>query len=151
MRAHVQETLSRAKAGQHRCRGSLACVDCHQTFYGQEYLAHTQCISEKEKYQGVKPQAGKSGKGSSFAAALAAAVDAKSGTVAQQAALRELMTCANLDAMPSKVFLPPTSCVIIITGAHLARYDRSASLSTFAATPSRECFTPTPLPKACLT
>ena len=29
----------------------LSCMDCGKDFYGDEYAAHTKCISEAEKYQ----------------------------------------------------------------------------------------------------
>lgn len=30
----------------------MSCVDCNQTFYGEEYSSHNKCISEAEKYMG---------------------------------------------------------------------------------------------------
>ncbi|KAF4719800.1 hypothetical protein FOZ63_016416, partial [Perkinsus olseni] len=38
----------------------LSCVDCNQTFYGEEYSTHNKCISEAEKYMGklYKPGSG---------------------------------------------------------------------------------------------
>ncbi|XP_017068717.1 cell growth-regulating nucleolar protein [Drosophila eugracilis] len=38
---------------QTRCRGkdiNVSCMDCLKDFYGQEYVAHTKCISEAQKY-----------------------------------------------------------------------------------------------------
>ncbi|KAH8272863.1 hypothetical protein KR018_006154 [Drosophila ironensis] len=38
---------------QTRCRGnekSVSCMDCMKDFYGEEYVAHTKCISEAQKY-----------------------------------------------------------------------------------------------------
>ena len=31
----------------------LSCMDCGKDFYGEEYAAHTSCITEAEKYQGA--------------------------------------------------------------------------------------------------
>ena len=30
----------------------FTCIDCMTVFYGDEYMKHTQCISEAQKYQG---------------------------------------------------------------------------------------------------
>ncbi|XP_020801056.1 cell growth-regulating nucleolar protein [Drosophila serrata] len=38
---------------QTRCRNSeknVSCMDCLKDFYGEEYVAHTKCISEAQKY-----------------------------------------------------------------------------------------------------
>ncbi|XP_043656388.1 cell growth-regulating nucleolar protein [Drosophila teissieri] len=38
---------------QMRCRGNdknVSCMDCLKDFYGEEYVAHTKCISEAQKY-----------------------------------------------------------------------------------------------------
>ncbi|XP_034654448.1 uncharacterized protein C16C10.8 [Drosophila subobscura] len=38
---------------QTRCRGkdkNVSCMDCLKDFYGEEYVAHTKCISEAQKY-----------------------------------------------------------------------------------------------------
>jgi len=38
---------------QMRCRGNeknVSCMDCLKDFYGDEYVAHTKCISEAQKY-----------------------------------------------------------------------------------------------------
>lgn len=39
----------------------MTCVDCSVTFYGDDYAAHTTCVSEAEKYEKTlyKPKAGK--------------------------------------------------------------------------------------------
>eukprot|EP00118_Oscarella_pearsei_P004643 m.20148 g.20148 ORF g.20148 m.20148 type:complete len:147 (+) comp27980_c0_seq2:27-467(+) len=31
---------------------SLSCIDCGKEFYGDDYIQHTSCVSEAEKYQG---------------------------------------------------------------------------------------------------
>lgn len=43
----------------------LSCMDCGKDFYGEEYAAHTSCVSEAEKYQGelFKGDKGGSSKG----------------------------------------------------------------------------------------
>ncbi|XP_016946532.1 cell growth-regulating nucleolar protein [Drosophila biarmipes] len=38
---------------QTRCRGNqknVSCMDCLKDFYGEDYVAHTKCISEAQKY-----------------------------------------------------------------------------------------------------
>ncbi|XP_068146257.1 uncharacterized protein C16C10.8 [Drosophila tropicalis] len=38
---------------QQRCRGNqknVSCMDCLKDFYGEDYVAHTKCISEAQKY-----------------------------------------------------------------------------------------------------
>ncbi|XP_065367874.1 uncharacterized protein C16C10.8 [Calliphora vicina] len=38
-----------------RCRNNpknISCMDCQKDFHGEEYVAHTKCISEAEKYSG---------------------------------------------------------------------------------------------------
>lgn len=51
---------------QNDCRNCnvLSCIDCGKDFHGDEYVGHTSCISEAEKYQGklYKPK-DKSNKG----------------------------------------------------------------------------------------
>ena len=51
------ETLKRNKVEQHSytCRGCwvLSCMDCNARFEGNEYLAHTSCVTEAERYQGA--------------------------------------------------------------------------------------------------
>ncbi|KAJ3030027.1 UNVERIFIED_CONTAM: hypothetical protein HDU68_010376 [Siphonaria sp. JEL0065] len=49
-----QETLKKQKLDQHKQRchyAQFTCVDCSVTFQGNDYKAHTSCISEAEKYQ----------------------------------------------------------------------------------------------------
>lgn len=50
-----QETLKKRKVEVHRghCRGAyiVSCVDCSIRFEGDQYKAHTSCISEAEKYE----------------------------------------------------------------------------------------------------
>ena len=50
------ETLKKNQVDKHasRCRvcTSVTCVDCSVSFYGNDY-AHTVCISEAEKYEGL--------------------------------------------------------------------------------------------------
>ena len=45
----------------------LSCIDCGKDFHGDEYAAHTKCISEAEKYRGNlfkdSGKAGRAGKG----------------------------------------------------------------------------------------
>ncbi|KXS16498.1 hypothetical protein M427DRAFT_91704, partial [Gonapodya prolifera JEL478] len=52
-----QETIKKPKLDQHaqRCYGAaFSCIDCGVSFPGpKEYRAHSSCISEAEKYQGV--------------------------------------------------------------------------------------------------
>jgi len=49
------ETVKKNQVEKHvaRCRNCFAvsCVDCQNTFYGDDYAAHTSCISEAEKYE----------------------------------------------------------------------------------------------------
>ncbi|EPE28181.1 C2H2 and C2HC zinc finger [Glarea lozoyensis ATCC 20868] len=50
------DVLTKKKLDPHRnqCRGaSFTCLDCMIHFQGQEYRAHTSCISEAQKYQGA--------------------------------------------------------------------------------------------------
>ena len=57
------ETLKKNQVDKHafRCRNCYAvtCVDCQQTFPGDTYTQHTECISEAEKYEGALYQGGK--------------------------------------------------------------------------------------------
>lgn len=50
------ETLKKNKVDQHaaRCRScwAVSCVDCSVVFKGNDYAAHTSCISEAQKYEG---------------------------------------------------------------------------------------------------
>ena len=45
----------------------LSCINCGKDFHGDEYAAHTKCISEAEKYRGNlfkdSGKAGRAGKG----------------------------------------------------------------------------------------
>ena len=43
------------KHWQTECPGCevLSCMDCGKDFYGDEYAAHTSCVTEAEKYQGA--------------------------------------------------------------------------------------------------
>ncbi|TDH67881.1 hypothetical protein CCR75_003455 [Bremia lactucae] len=49
------ETLKKSKVDAHagRCRNcwAVSCVDCSVVFEGNDYAAHTSCISEAEKYE----------------------------------------------------------------------------------------------------
>jgi len=52
------DSLQKPKVAKHyqfQCRQgeNLTCVDCHKDFYGQEYVAHTKCITESERYGGA--------------------------------------------------------------------------------------------------
>jgi len=62
------DSLQKPKVVKHyqfACRTTpfLTCVDCHKDFRGDEYVAHTKCISESERYGGKdyvqKPSANK--------------------------------------------------------------------------------------------
>ena len=48
------ESLKKNQVDKHasRCHNCYAvtCVDCNVTFYGDDFRAHTSCISEAEKY-----------------------------------------------------------------------------------------------------
>lgn len=50
-----QDIMTKGKLDKHRmqCREyqSFTCIDCSTEFYGMDYKAHTQCISEAQKYQ----------------------------------------------------------------------------------------------------
>jgi cell growth-regulating nucleolar protein len=49
------ETLKKNQVDKHaaKCRvcSAVTCVDCSVTFYGDDYAAHTVCVSEAEKYE----------------------------------------------------------------------------------------------------
>lgn len=48
------ETVPKKKCEKHfrRCPDAyFTCLDCQKTFYGNDYIKHTSCISEAEKYQ----------------------------------------------------------------------------------------------------
>ncbi|XP_015112716.1 cell growth-regulating nucleolar protein [Diachasma alloeum] len=62
------DSLQKPKVAKHyqfQCRNgvSLTCVDCFKDFIGDEYVAHTKCITEAERYGGkdykAKPSANK--------------------------------------------------------------------------------------------
>lgn len=50
------ETLKKNQVDKHanQCRNCYAvtCVDCSVTFHGNDYAAHTSCVSEAQKYEG---------------------------------------------------------------------------------------------------
>lgn len=50
------ESLKKNQVDKHaqRCRSchAVTCVDCSVTFYGDDYAAHTVCVSEAQKYEG---------------------------------------------------------------------------------------------------
>lgn len=59
------ETLQKPKVAKHyefQCRTApfVTCVDCFKDFRGEEYVAHTKCITEAERYggKGYVPKAG---------------------------------------------------------------------------------------------
>jgi cell growth-regulating nucleolar protein len=60
------ETLKKNQVDKHagRCRTcySVTCVDCNQTFPGDEYVSHVTCVTEAEKYQKTLYQQKKSTK-----------------------------------------------------------------------------------------
>ncbi|CAO3633032.1 unnamed protein product [Cunninghamella echinulata] len=41
----------KCKQHQQRCHSPFTCIDCHQTFHGNSFQPHNQCITESEKYQ----------------------------------------------------------------------------------------------------
>ncbi|TID29671.1 hypothetical protein CANINC_001790 [Pichia inconspicua] len=48
------DTVVKKKLQQHQyqCRGSyFTCIDCSTTFYDNDHVKHTSCISEAEKYE----------------------------------------------------------------------------------------------------
>jgi hypothetical protein len=52
-----QETLRKKQIERHcqsACRGAwvFTCIDCNKGFEGYEYEAHTECITESQKYHG---------------------------------------------------------------------------------------------------
>ncbi|XP_076287385.1 uncharacterized protein LOC143212433 [Lasioglossum baleicum] len=62
---HCGETLQKPKVAKHyefQCRTApfLTCIDCLKDFRGEEYVAHTKCITEAERYGGKDyvPKAG---------------------------------------------------------------------------------------------
>lgn len=52
---HCNETVKKNQVDKHvlKCRNCYAvtCVDCSQTFYGNDYINHTVCVTEAEKYE----------------------------------------------------------------------------------------------------
>ncbi|KAF0696598.1 Aste57867_12667 [Aphanomyces stellatus] len=60
------ETLKKNKVDAHaaRCRNcwAVTCVDCQVVFKGNDYAAHTTCISEAQKYEGALYQGPKGAK-----------------------------------------------------------------------------------------
>lgn len=55
---HCGESVKKPSVEKHynfKCRGApknVSCMDCQKDFHGEEYVAHTKCISEAEKYSG---------------------------------------------------------------------------------------------------
>lgn len=55
---HCGESVKKASVDKHyltKCRNngkSVSCMDCSKDFFGEEYKAHNQCITEAEKYSG---------------------------------------------------------------------------------------------------
>ncbi|XP_011208881.2 uncharacterized protein C16C10.8 [Bactrocera dorsalis] len=55
---HCGESVKKPAVEKHyntKCRGAMknvSCMDCLKDFRGQEYVAHTKCISEIQKYSG---------------------------------------------------------------------------------------------------
>ena len=49
------ETLKRNKVATHNCHGCwwFNCMDCNKRFGWDDYLTHTTCVSEAERYQGA--------------------------------------------------------------------------------------------------
>lgn len=49
------ETMKKNQVDKHaaRCKSchAVTCVDCSVSFYGNDYVAHTTCVSEAEKYE----------------------------------------------------------------------------------------------------
>ena len=60
---HCQQSVTKPKVDSHRARCHncwyLTCIDCSKTLDVETSKAHTQCISEAEKYQGKLYQGGK--------------------------------------------------------------------------------------------
>jgi cell growth-regulating nucleolar protein len=50
------ESLKKNQVDKHamKCHGcwAVTCVDCSVTFPGNDYAAHTSCVSEAQKYEG---------------------------------------------------------------------------------------------------
>ncbi|XP_015521320.1 cell growth-regulating nucleolar protein [Neodiprion pinetum] len=54
---HCGEAIKKPKVGKHfqfKCRNSISvsCMDCFQDFRGQEFVKHTKCITEAQRYGG---------------------------------------------------------------------------------------------------
>lgn len=55
---HCGESVKKAAVEKHyntKCRGAtenVSCMDCLKDFHGKEYVAHTKCITELQKYSG---------------------------------------------------------------------------------------------------
>ncbi|XP_039957315.1 uncharacterized protein C16C10.8 [Bactrocera neohumeralis] len=55
---HCGESVKKPAVEKHystKCRGAMknvSCMDCLKDFHGQEYVAHTKCITELQKYSG---------------------------------------------------------------------------------------------------
>jgi len=52
---HCGESVQKPKVEKHyqfQCRNhkSVTCVDCLKDFRGEEYVAHTKCVTEEERY-----------------------------------------------------------------------------------------------------
>lgn len=53
---NCNETLRRNKVATHNCGANcwyMSCMDCNKRFGWDNYLTHTQCVSEAERYQGA--------------------------------------------------------------------------------------------------
>ena len=50
------ESLKKNAVSAHaaRCRScdAVTCVDCNVTFWGDDFMYHTSCVSEAERYEG---------------------------------------------------------------------------------------------------
>ncbi|XP_037948721.1 cell growth-regulating nucleolar protein [Teleopsis dalmanni] len=55
---HCGDSVKKPVVDKHfntKCRGmvkNVTCMDCQKDFFNEEYVAHTQCITEAEKYSG---------------------------------------------------------------------------------------------------
>jgi cell growth-regulating nucleolar protein len=47
------ETLKRNKVATHRCWAAVSCMDCNMRFVGNDYLSHTSCVTEAQRYEGA--------------------------------------------------------------------------------------------------
>ncbi|KAL4439293.1 hypothetical protein ABPG74_016956 [Tetrahymena malaccensis] len=60
---HCDVTLKKKQLDKHvfQCRrpSKFICIDCQNTFVGDEYKQHTQCMTEQEKYHGPYAQKNK--------------------------------------------------------------------------------------------